>query len=232
MSQGALNGSNAINKDKRDLLEVLKSELTFLEAGGYRRPLGESWKPPLIFEDSPACMNHDCKENLAPCSDCVLMQLMPPEYRLGTAACRNITLNAAGETLDSLYRYGDQLVLEETLTTWLRATIDNLEEQRRTPAPDHCEHLTLSGGTVKGTALHESPQPKCANPVCPAAFHWLAGGKFFRFRRGRTSASVNSPMEYSPTNDHGVRHYWLCESCSRVFALDYDNGLDVVLKLL
>ncbi len=86
-----------MQKDERDLLEVLKFELNFLERGGYGRSTREPWRPVLIFEDSPTCMNYDCKNDPAPCSDCVLMQLVPPELRFGKIPCRQIPLNTAGK---------------------------------------------------------------------------------------------------------------------------------------
>ena len=90
-----------MQKDERDLLDVLKFELNFLEKGGYGRSSREPWRPVFIFEDSPTCMNYDCKDDPAPCNDCVLMQLVPPELRAGKTPCRHIQLNASGETLDS-----------------------------------------------------------------------------------------------------------------------------------
>ena len=72
-----------MQKDERDLLDVLKFELNFLEKGGYSRSSREPWRPVFIFEDSPTCMNYDCKDDPAPCNDCVLMQLVPPELRAG-----------------------------------------------------------------------------------------------------------------------------------------------------
>jgi hypothetical protein len=38
------------------LLGVLKSELEFLNSGGYHKP---SWRPQFVFQDSPTCMNRD-----------------------------------------------------------------------------------------------------------------------------------------------------------------------------
>ena len=66
-----------MQSDERDLLEVLKFELKFLEDGGYGRLPSARWRPQLIFEDSPTCMNFNSQEE-GPCSDCVLMQLVPP----------------------------------------------------------------------------------------------------------------------------------------------------------
>ncbi|HUJ30273.1 MAG TPA: hypothetical protein VLY23_03265 [Candidatus Acidoferrum sp.] len=119
-----------MGKDDRDLLEVLKFELQFLEKGGYGRSPREPWRPRFIFEDSPSCMNYDSKENPEPCGHCVLMQLVPPEYRTETIPCRHIPLNAAGETLDSAYRYDDQQEIEDAVKAWLRTTIARLEQER------------------------------------------------------------------------------------------------------
>ena len=119
-----------MQKDERDLLEVLKFELEFLEKGGYGRSPRTPWRPQYILEDSLTCMNYDSKENPSPCSECVLMHLVPPELRSEKIPCRHIPLNASGETLDSLYRYSDQNEVEETVGSWLRATIQRLEGER------------------------------------------------------------------------------------------------------
>ncbi|HXW57812.1 MAG TPA: hypothetical protein VEJ67_18815 [Candidatus Cybelea sp.] len=118
-------------KDDRDLIDVLKFELNFLEKGGYGRSPRQPWRCQLIFEDSPTCMNYDCKEDPGPCSACVLMDLVPRESRSQTVPCRHIPLNMAGETVDSLYRCGNQCEIEEAVRDWLRATIARLEEERK-----------------------------------------------------------------------------------------------------
>ena len=118
-----------MQKDERDLLEVLKFELQFLEKGGYGRSPREPWRPRFIFEDSPTCMNYDSKQNPDPCVECVLMHLVPLDIRSEKLPCRHIPLNSSGETLDSLYRYGNEREIEETVENWLRATI--LANRRR-----------------------------------------------------------------------------------------------------
>jgi hypothetical protein len=223
-----------MQKDERDLLEVLKFELNFLEKGGYGRSPRAPWRPQFIFEDSPTCMNYDSKETPGPCGDCVLMQLVPPELRSQRIPCRHISLNASGETLDSLYRSADQYEVEDTVGGWLRATIQRLEEERAAVQPDHNKQPSPCGEAIKGTALHQSLHPKCANPACPIAFHWLQGGKFFRFRNDRTSAvsSCSTCSTVNPPADvHGVKHFWLCERCSHVFTLVYEESQGVMLKL-
>ncbi len=220
-----------MQKDERDLLEVLKFELEFLEKGAYGHSPRAPWRPQFIFEDSPTCMNYDSKETPGPCSDCVLMQLVSPEHRSERIPCRHIPLNASGETLDSLYRSADQYEVEETAGSWLRATVQRLEEERAAMQGDRNKQPFPSDEAIKGTPLHQSLHPKCANPACPAAFHWLQGGKFFRFS-DRTSAVSSHSTASPPADVHGVKHFWLCERCSHVFTLVYNEGYGVVLKLL
>ena len=119
-----------MRNDERDLLEVLKFELQFLEKGGYGRSPRTPWRPQFIFEDSPTCMNYDSKDDPAPCSNCVLMQLVTAERRGEKIPCRHIPLNAQGETVDSFYRCGTQEELKGALRAWLRATIEGLENER------------------------------------------------------------------------------------------------------
>ena len=117
-----------MREDKRDVLEVLKTELAFLEIGGYS--LRDSWGPEFIFEDSPTCINCGRAENRIPCTECVLIQFVPPEHHSEKLACRHIPLNASGETADSLYRYASSQEVDEAVGNWLRATIDRLEKER------------------------------------------------------------------------------------------------------
>ena len=221
-----------MQKDERDLLEVLKFELQFLEDGGYGRSPRTPWRPQYIFEDSLTCMNYDSKENPGPCSDCVLMQLVPPERRSETIPCRHIPFNASGQTLDSLYRYNNQIETEETVGNWLQATIQRLQDERAASRKAHNKQPAQSGGTSKGIPLYQKQHPKCANPACPTAFHWTGGGKFFRFRPDPVFVAGTNATADSPCGVHGVRHYWLCERCSHVFTLVFDEGNGVTLQVL
>ena len=49
-----------MSNDKRDILEVLKFELNFLEQGGYGRSVRTPWKPTSIFQDSLSCKKGLC----------------------------------------------------------------------------------------------------------------------------------------------------------------------------
>jgi hypothetical protein len=120
--------------DKRNLLEVLKFELEFLEQGGYGRLPREAWRPRFIFEDSPTCMNFNSKDR-EPCSECLLMQFVPEEARKHQTPCIHIPLSLSGDTLESLYRTGTQQEIEAALGDWLRTTIHRLEAEKTPVAP-------------------------------------------------------------------------------------------------
>ncbi len=89
--------------------------------GSARRRVTVSLDAPIIF---------DSKDNPGACTECLLIQFVPPEHRGQKIPCRHIPLNEAEETTDSLYRTGTQGELEEALGSWLRATIKRLEGER------------------------------------------------------------------------------------------------------
>lgn len=223
-------------KDERDVVEVLKSELEYLRNGTYSER--ESWGPRFIFEDSPTCLNFGHRDNPSPCSGCVLMDFVPPEHRSQKFPCRHIPLDASGQTLDSLYRHCDQGEVEQAVCNWLQAAIQRLEEEReachlkdeRRSFSSLWWRSARCGQESRGIPLYERFHPKCANPACPAAFHWLAGGKFFRFRSGEDASSESQQKGNPATGHQGIKHYWLCEPCSRLFTLVHDPGEGVVLK--
>ncbi len=193
-----------MQKDERDLLEVLKFELEFLEKGGYGRSPRTPWRPQYIFEDSLTCMNYDSKENPGPCSDCVLMQLVPPERRSEKIPCRHIPFNVSGETLDSLYQYSDQNEIEETVGGWLRATIQRLEEERAAARQAHSKQPPPGGGTLKGTPLYENARRNPRREALLAVRALLTcfhSGVRRRQRRHAQGALAGTPRRGSP---HGV----------------------------
>jgi hypothetical protein len=116
--------------DDRDLLTVLKEELEFLEKGGYQHSPDAPWRSRFIFEDSPTCLNHDRTQKLRPCSECVLISLVPVDCRGEKIPCRHIALNAAGFTIDTYYRLGTHEEVEEAMAAWLHKTIKELELER------------------------------------------------------------------------------------------------------
>ena len=121
-------------KDDRDLLDLLKFELRFLEDGAYGRSPKAARRASLIFEDSLTCMNFNSQDERQPCSACLLMHFVPPSRATEQIPCRHIPLNGQGQTLASLYESGDHGVIEEALSNWLRTTIGRLEQERASAA--------------------------------------------------------------------------------------------------
>jgi len=119
-----------VSNDKRDILDVLKFELNFLEQGGYGRSVRTPWKPTSIFQDSLTCINFNDPERPHPCSDCLLNDFVPNEYQCENIPCHHIPLNAVGETVDTMERQYNQLEMEEAVKEWLRATITRIEQDR------------------------------------------------------------------------------------------------------
>jgi len=118
------------NKDDRDVLDVLRFELSFLEDGGYGRSPHSPWRAPAIFEDSPACPNFCDPARPHPCETCLLEKFVPPNKRAESVPCRFIQLTEQGQTVDDFYRTGSQAELEEALARWLRAQIEKIEKER------------------------------------------------------------------------------------------------------
>lgn len=117
-------------QDTRDILEVLKFEMSFLEDGGYGRSPRAPWRAPAIFEDSPICPNFYDAARPHPCESCLLDQFVPQGQRKENVPCRFIPLTEDGQTVDDLYRTGNQMEMEEALAGWLRKQIAKLESER------------------------------------------------------------------------------------------------------
>ena len=116
-----------------DVLEVLKSELEFLESGGYKYYLIRPWRPQLAFIESRTCQKNGMGKP-QDCDGCVLMQFVSSEWRGEKTPCWYIPLNEIGQTADSFYRWGTEHDLEHALRTWLGATILSIEDDRRNPS--------------------------------------------------------------------------------------------------
>jgi len=116
--------------DDRDILQVLKAELAFVEKGGYRKEQRYPWRPNFVFEDSPTCLNFEGREKPHPCTECALIQFVSEDRRKTRFPCRHIQLTAKGETVNSFYEWGTEEEMEQALEHWLRRTIGELEKGR------------------------------------------------------------------------------------------------------
>ncbi len=116
--------------DTRDILDVLKFELDFLEQGGYGRSVRTPWKPTSIFQDSLSCINFNNPGQPHPCAECLLDKFVPQSAQAEKIPCHHIPLNQNGETVHSLAQQYSQKELEEKLRHWLRANISRIEQER------------------------------------------------------------------------------------------------------
>jgi hypothetical protein len=116
--------------DERDILELLKEELDFIEKGGYGRSVRTPWKPPSAFQDSLTCINYGYPYRAHPCNECHLLDFVNPEDRFTEVPCHHIPLNEAGETIEDLEAEENEAKLERNVGDWLRARIKEIEGQR------------------------------------------------------------------------------------------------------
>lgn len=116
--------------DERDILEVLKSELDFIESGGYGRSVRTPWHSKSAFQDSLSCINYGYPYRAHPCNECHLLEFVTPEHRSENVPCHFIPLNTDGETIEDLELQDNQAKLEREVDRWLRNKIRQIEEER------------------------------------------------------------------------------------------------------
>lgn len=117
--------------DKRDILELLRDELGFIEKGGYGRSVRTPWQSKSTFQDSLSCINYSDPHRTHPCTECHLLDFVRPEHRSEEVPCHFIPLNTDGETIDDLERQDNQAKIEREVSEWLRARIKQIEETQK-----------------------------------------------------------------------------------------------------
>ena len=122
--------------DDRDILELLRAELDFIEKGGYGRSVRTPWQSKSTFQDSLTCLNYGDPKRPHPCNECHLLEFVSPENKTQEVPCHFIPLNSDGETIQELELEDKQTKLEHEVGAWLRAKIKKIAEQR-------AEHVTL-----------------------------------------------------------------------------------------
>jgi hypothetical protein len=117
-------------RDERDMLELLRTELDFIEQGGYGRAVKTPWKATSPFRESLTCVNYALPEKAHPCFECHLIEFVPSDKRREELPCHAIPLNAEGDTVESLEQGQNQSKLEAALKEWMRVQIRELETAR------------------------------------------------------------------------------------------------------
>jgi hypothetical protein len=117
-------------KDDRDILELLKDELAFIEQGGYGRSVRTPWLPKSIFQDSLSCLNYGYPYRAHSCTECHLLEFVGPKERSQPVPCHFIPLNDAGNTIEALELEGNELKMERAVKNWLQGKISQIETER------------------------------------------------------------------------------------------------------
>lgn len=110
--------------DQGPLLELLKSELTFLEQNGTGSAPAEAAS---ILRES-TCLRFKGKQD---CVKCPLIDFVPVILRDQREPCQHIPLNARGETLHTLRRQYCEADVSLAIRQWLSVMIQSLSQQGR-----------------------------------------------------------------------------------------------------
>jgi hypothetical protein len=117
-------------RDDRDILELLKSELSFIEDGGYGRSVRTPWLPKSVFQDSLSCLNYGYPYRAHPCTECHLLDFVGPEDRSQSVPCHFIPLDDSGNTIEELEMEGNEGKMQRAVKNWLRGKISQIEASR------------------------------------------------------------------------------------------------------
>ena len=121
-------------------LTTLKTELDFVDHGGYRKPVvarqplfcmetSAQPEPRTFFEDSPVCP----KERHAACdpaSSCALMSFVPEGHRSDVLPCHHIPLNDRGDTIAKLEKNGNRAETETAIREWVARNVELAEAEK------------------------------------------------------------------------------------------------------
>jgi hypothetical protein len=116
--------------DDRDILDVLRDELAYIEKGGYGRSVRTPWQPKSAFQDSLTCINYGYPYRTHPCTECHLIDFVDPEDRATEIPCHHIKLTEDGETIEDLELQDNEEKLARGVAQWLRTKIKELEDER------------------------------------------------------------------------------------------------------
>lgn len=125
-----------MSEDRRDVLQVLRYELNFIEQGGYGRSAGTG-RGILPFRDTLSCLNFGEPHRPHACHECLLFDFVPEENRTEDVPCLFIPLDEAGRTAKQILETGDVNELQTAMKAWLHTIIARLEEH-----PEHSNAIS------------------------------------------------------------------------------------------
>jgi hypothetical protein len=115
-----------MSQDLREMLQLLRFELNYLEQGGFDRDKA------LLGTESPfrgtfACINFGDPLRPHPCHECLLYQFVPKDKQTEEFPCHFIPLNESGETVAEFIEKNDPRRMVIALEQWLRTTIQRMD---------------------------------------------------------------------------------------------------------
>ena len=119
-----------MTQNDRNILEILKQELDFIEKGGYGRSVRTPWLAKSVFQDSLSCLNYGYPYRAHSCAECQLIDFVGSEDRSQMVPCHSIPLNEAGDTIEKLELEGNESRTANAVRRWLEAKISQIESER------------------------------------------------------------------------------------------------------
>lgn len=118
-------------KGQQDILEILKSELEYINKNGYVSLKDrEAEAASTMFADSPTCLNYGYPYRIHPCGECPLMDFVPEDDRASAMPCHHIALDSSGMTVEAMEERGNPASIQEAVKSWLQKTISSMESQQ------------------------------------------------------------------------------------------------------
>lgn len=121
--------------DNRNLLNLLESELRFVELGGYDSSSNSGWVVTSPFRDSLTCPNFGREVSRRSCHNCHLLAFVLAEHLLETTPCHFIPLGDRGETIAELRPVTAHKRLIHMVKVWLRWKINQLRLECEPSSP-------------------------------------------------------------------------------------------------
>jgi hypothetical protein len=118
-------------RDDRNLLDVLRFELRFLDAGGYEPSVRQPRLEKEVFLDSPSCINYADPARSRPCTECALLDFVPENKRNEENPCHHIPFDERGDSIANMGGSATKPHVQTTFRGWLVKMIETLETSKQ-----------------------------------------------------------------------------------------------------
>jgi hypothetical protein len=105
--------------DKREVIGLLRMEIENIRKRGFAAR----------FRDTVLCINAGKDPQSDVCSQCLLLQFVPPEYHADPTPCFHIPLNERGDTVTTLSPIANRKELDEAIVGWMERAVVQLQKE-------------------------------------------------------------------------------------------------------